>query len=73
MSLQSEIDYDLYLLKQMVRVAEEALENRWSYEGMDPKYRATSPGDIFEWHMSQIPDLMEKVRGNLKKLGGKNG
>ena len=71
MSLLSETKYDLYILKQMVARAKEAKANQWSYEGMDPRFRATSPGELYEYLMGQIPDLVEKIEGNLKKLGGK--
>ena len=71
MNLKEKVKSDLNMLKQMVRVAQEAKRKKWSYEGLDPSVRVTSPGELYEWQMSQIPKLIEEIEGNLKKLEGK--
>ncbi len=71
MSLLETIKSDLAMLRQMVRVAKEAKAKGWCLEGMDPRFRATSPGDLYEWQMSQIPKMIDKIEGNIKKLEGK--
>lgn len=70
MDLKEKIKYDLNMLRQMVRVAKEAKDRGWSLEGMDPRFRATSPGELYEWQMSQIPKMIAEIEANIKKLEG---
>jgi hypothetical protein len=70
MTLKEKIEFDLYMIRQMIDVAKEAKANKWSLEGMAPEFRETSPGDIYEFHMRQIPKTLKMIEGNIKKLEG---
>lgn len=64
------IRYKMSTLRQTVARAKEAKGNKWSYEGMDPRFRVTSPGDIYEYHIKNFDELVNEIEYLIEKLGG---
>lgn len=62
---------DILTLKKLIELAIYAKGNGWSYEGIDPNYRVTSPGDIYEYYLNQMPELIEKIEGKIRELEGR--
>jgi hypothetical protein len=61
----SPIEFNFYMLRQTVARAKEAKEMGWTLDGIDPSCRATSPGDIYEFLIEEIQQLIkEKENGN---------
>lgn len=70
--LLDKIKFNIYWLRQQVAVAKEAKARKWSYEGMDPQFRHTSPGGLYEYHMNTIPKLMAETEQLIKTLEERN-
>lgn len=69
--MKTTIKQDLKELRNIITVARDAKARGWSIKGMGNNYQKTSPGELYEYLLSQIPVIIEKIEKQIRKLGGK--
>jgi hypothetical protein len=61
MNPMGNLEYKFYILRQVVERAKEAKAIGWTINGIAPEYRATSPGDIYEFLIKEADRMINEI------------